>query len=99
MQSATLAIKIKYFDLETKEGPFHANDIGTDIRFVDSSACICLFMLTLELSNHFYSDGNVFIKSSDAPSIYLTLNIVVRYKYIQFCLFLFFVKWEIKVNR
>ena len=74
MQSATLAIKIKHCDLETKEGPFHANDIGTDIRFVDSIACICLFMLTLELSNHFYSDGNVFIKSSDAPSIYLTFQ-------------------------
>ena len=34
MQSATLAIKIKYCDLETKEGPFHANDIGKDIGFV-----------------------------------------------------------------
>ena len=43
MQSATLAIKIKYCDLETKEGPFHANDIGIDIRFVDSIACSCLF--------------------------------------------------------
>ena len=34
MQSATLAIKIKYFDLETKEGPFHANDIGIYTHFV-----------------------------------------------------------------